>query len=354
MRRPSPLPQPPAREAEPADAAPRGRRDARATRGETTEGAALALSADSSTESVRSAGPVSPSAAESGDDITAPVIPLGGPLPLPGAAREPVDGTGDAPAPGGVGFRDVWRASRARRKALRAEVRRFTVRQRRRRALWLGAAASVLILALATIGAAYSPLFAVERVVVVGAEQLDAAEIADALEGQVGTPLPLVDESAVKAELVAFPLVESYTLEARPPHDLVVRIVERTPIGLIETRAGYTLVDAAGVALSTSAQPSPGTPVLSITGGVNSDAFSAAGQVMRSLPEELRVQVTAVSATTPDDVTLSLGESNAQVVWGSAEESAKKALVLARAMISRPPASVISYDVSSPDAIVIR
>jgi cell division protein FtsQ len=163
-----------------------------------------------------------------------------------------------------------------------------------------------------------------------------------------------VDESAVKAELVAFPLVESYTLEARPPHDLVVRIVERTPMGLVETRAGYTLVDAAGVALSTSAQPSPGTPVLSITGGVDSDAFAAAGQVMRSLPEELRVQVTAVSATTPDDVTLSLGESNAQVVWGSAEESAKKALVLARAMISHPPAGVISYDVSSPDAIVVR
>jgi cell division protein FtsQ len=265
-----------------------------------------------------------------------------------------VDGTAEAPASGEVGFRDVWRASRARRKALRAEVRRFTVRQRRRRALWLGAAASVVILALATIGAAYSPLFAVERVVVVGAEQLDAAEISEALEGQVGTPLPLVDESAVKAELVAFPLVESYTLEARPPHDLVVRIVERTPIGLVETRAGYTLVDAAGVALSTSAEPSPGTPVLSITGGVDSDAFTAAGQVMRSLPEELRVQVTAVSATTPDDVTLSLGESNAQVVWGSAEESATKALVLARAMISRPPAGVISYDVSSPDAIVIR
>jgi hypothetical protein len=34
---------------------------------------------------------------------------------------------------------------------------------------------------------------------------------------------------------VKFPLVESYALEARPPHELVVRIVERTPIGSIQT-----------------------------------------------------------------------------------------------------------------------
>ena len=143
-------------------------------------------------------------------------------------------------------------------------------------------------------------------------------------------------------------------LEARPPHELVVRIVERTPIGLIETRAGYTLVDAAGVALSTTATPSAGTPVLTITGGVDSDAFAAVGQVMRSLPEEIRAQVTGVTASTPDDVTLELGGTNTQVVWGSADDSAVKASNLAKMMAARPPADVFSYDVSSPDVVVVR
>ena len=114
--------------------------------------------------------------------------------------------------------------------------------------------------------------------------QLDAAAVEAALADQLGTPLPLVDESAVKAALVTFPLVESYSLEARPPHELVVRIVERTPIGLIQTRAGYTLVDAAGVALSTTATPPPGRPVVTVEGGTDSPAFEAVGQVMRSLP----------------------------------------------------------------------
>ena len=253
-----------------------------------------------------------------------------------------------------IGIRQVWSASRARRKALRAEMRRFTGRQRRRRLLWIGGAAAVLLLVLGTLGAAYSPLFALERVRVVGTAQLDVAAVEASLADQVGTPLPLVDESAVKAALVAFPLVESYALEARPPHELVVRIVERTPVGVIQTRAGYTLVDAAGVALSTTQAPAAGRPLLTVEGGTESATFDAVGRVMRSLPAAIAAQVTAVSATTPDDVTLTLGGSNAQVVWGSAEDSALKATTLQSIMASRPPASVSVYDVSTPDVIVVR
>ena len=94
--------------------------------------------------------------------------------------------------------------------------------------------------------------------------------------------------------------------------------------------------------------------VLDIRGGVDTDAFSAAGQVMHSLPAAVRAQVTAVSATSPDAVTLRLGGTNTTVVWGSAEQSALKALTLETAMKARPPASVSLYDVSSPSAIVIR
>ena len=75
---------------------------------------------------------------------------------------------------------------------------------------------------------------------------------------------------------------------------------------------------------------------------------------MRSLPADIRAQVTAVAATTTDDVTLTLGGTNTQVVWGSAERSAQKALALQRMMVSHPPADVSTYDVSSPDAVVVR
>ncbi|MGP3535082.1 FtsQ-type POTRA domain-containing protein [Microbacterium sp. RD1] len=308
---------------------------------------------------MRRPSPLPPPPAPGRDDgaAPAPVVPILperriDPAPAPQAT--PPEPPRAEPPVGPVGMRDVWRASRARRRALRAEVRRFTARQRRRRMLWLGIAAAVVLLVLGTVGAAYSPLFAVERIEVVGTSTLDPAAVTDALAAQVGTPLPLVDESEVKAALVQFPLVESYTLEAQPPHGLLVRIVERTPVGVLETRAGFTVVDAAGVALATTAQAPSGQPMLQIEGGVGSRAFTAAGMVMRSLPEPIRLQVTAVSATTADDVTLTLGGTDTTVVWGSAEDSAEKAVVLERAMISRPPADVVSYDVSSPKAIVVR
>ncbi len=329
MRRPSPLPPPGGEPAAPARA-----------------GSVMSAgSPDRSGEAV---------AARDEDDL-APVIPMAAPTALPGTDGDRVDEGGSAArSREDVRWRDVWRAARARRKALRGEVKRFTVRQRRRRLLWLGAAASVVLVAAGTTGAAYSPLFAVETITVVGADELDADVVADALSSQLGTPLPLVDESAVKAALITFPLVESYALEARPPHDLVVRIVERTPIGLIRSAAGYTLVDAAGVALSTTERAVSGVPVITVTGGTGSTAFEAIGQVMRSLPDDILDRVTAVSASTPDDVTLTLGGTNTDVVWGSAEDSAMKALVLATAMEARPPKSVSVYDVSSPDAIVIQ
>ncbi|WP_240638448.1 FtsQ-type POTRA domain-containing protein [Microbacterium sp. ABRD28] len=252
-----------------------------------------------------------------------------------------------------VGLLAVWRASRARRKALRAEVRRFTVRQRRRRALWVSAIGAILVVAGVTAAVAYSPLFAVERVRVVGAVQLDAGGVEAALASQLGTPLPLVDEAAIQDTLSDFPFVQSYTLEARPPHELVVRIVERTPIGAIASASGYSVVDAAGVVLAASTEPPAGEPVLDVRGGVDGDAFAAVGRVMRALPASIGDQVTAVSATSAFDVTLTL-TSSSRVVWGSAEESAMKARVLETVMAARPADTVTEYDVSSPDAVVIR
>lgn len=299
-------------------------------------------------------------AAESDDAPTAPVTPLtaapaatsktGAAGIGPGSVDDTASGSPEGER---VGVRTVWSAARARRRALRAEVRRFTARQRRRRRLWAGVGAALVLLVLGTLGAAYSPLFAVERVSVIGTSALDADAVESALSGQVGTPLPLVDASVVKAQLVAFPLIESYTLEARPPHELIVRIVERTPIGAIESAAGYTLVDAAGVALSTTSDPPPGHPLLDLADGVGSKTFEAVGTVFRALPDDIRAQVTAIAATTPNDVTLTLGGTGTTVVWGDAHESAMKALVLATTMKARPPAEVTSYDVSSPVAVVV-
>ncbi|WP_061018670.1 FtsQ-type POTRA domain-containing protein [Microbacterium sp. CCH5-D1] len=245
---------------------------------------------------------------------------------------------------------DVWRAARARRKALRAEIRRFTQRSRRRRIVWLSSIGAALLLVGGSVAAAYSPLFAVQKITVEGATSLDPAAIEAALGDQLGTPLALVDSSKVKAALLGFPLIETYALEARPPHDLTVRIVERTPVGVLRSDAGYTLVDAAGVVLSTTSDQPAGQPVLDVVGGVESAAFRSAGLVVRTLPADVRAALTGVRATTADDVTLTLN-GGLTVVWGSAEESTLKAVVLSKTMAANPAAG--SIDVTSPEVAVV-
>ncbi|MBS0024540.1 FtsQ-type POTRA domain-containing protein [Microbacterium paraoxydans] len=271
------------------------------------------------------------------------------PIPLVDEPALPEEAEGaDTERP--TSTRAVWRAARARRKALRAEIRRFTQRSRRRRIIWLGSLGAVVLLVGGSVAAAYSPLFAVEKITVAGATTIDPAVIEAALSDQVGTPLALVNSSEVKAALLAFPLIETYSLEARPPHDLTVRIVERTPIGVISSSAGYTLVDAAGVALSTTAEQPPGQPLVETEGGVDSAAFRSAGLVVRALPEGIRTALTEVRASTADDVTLTLS-TGLTVVWGSSEDSGLKALALSAALTANPEAS--SIDVTSPDVAVV-
>ncbi len=345
MRRPSPLPPPPSRDEGTADE----EIEVRLPVAPSSRGAVDGADAESA-----SGDRVATDGAEG---ETAPILPLTTPRPASSDAASPAESVEEGEDAVPLQARDVWAAARARRRALRAEVRRFTARQRHRRTVWIASLSAVLLLVLGSVGAAYSPLLAVERVRVVGTEQLSADAVATALAGQVGRPLPLVDSSEVKAALVAFPLVESYTLEARPPHELVVRIVERTPIGTVKSRAGYTLVDAAGVALATTPKRPGGYPAITVPGGltgVSSKAFTALGTVYRSLPSDIRDQVTAMRATTANDVTLTLGKTDTDIVWGDASESARKAVVLASIMVSRPPSKVSRYDVSSPGAVVVR
>lgn len=249
---------------------------------------------------------------------------------------------------------DPKQAQRARRKHERDEIRRFTARSRRRSRGWLVAAGVLVALVVVSIAGAYSPLLAVRTIEVVGTDRVDAAALRKALDDQMGRPLSLVDASEVKAILVRYPLIASYSLESRPPSTLVVRIVERVPVGLVAADGSYTLVDAAGVTIQKSSTPIAGYPVLEVAGGPGSVGFTAAAEVMRALPEELRSRVSTVSASTADDVTLGLTDTAARVVWGSAEDSAVKAVELQRAIAATDPSTVTEYDVSSPSTVVVR
>jgi len=265
-----------------------------------------------------------------------------------GSARRGAEQTGTAVA------QAVLRAARrARKRFERAEVRRFTWRSRRRRNLWLIGLGSVVVVLGGVIGAAYSPLMALRTVEVVGTQRVSNASVVAALGDQMGTPLPLVDFSRVKSELAKFTLIQSFVTESRPPGTLVVRIVEREPIGVLAGDAGFDLVDAAGVVIESSAARPEGYPQIDAPDGISSAGFLAAGAVIHALPESIRSQLDSVAAETTDDVMLNL-VGGARVAWGSAEQSDYKAVVLAALMVGHPAGTVNEFDVSSPNSAVLR
>jgi cell division protein FtsQ len=201
---------------------------------------------------------------------------------------------------------------------------------------------------------AFSPILSVRTIEVDGAMRVSSDAVVQGLQPIVGSPFPLVDQSAIKAELVKYPLIESYSVESRPPDTLVVKLVERTPVGVIDTGEGFTVVDAAGVVIEASNTQPTGYPLIEVPEGVSSEGFQSAAGVLRAMPDELRQKVASVTAKTHDDVTLKLRDTEATVLWGSADDGAFKTLALERLMAATDPATVAQYDVSSRKTVVVR
>lgn len=285
--------------------------------------------------------------------VASGVAVLADPASRAASVETGADADAAPPVPGDArsAKRALAAAARERRRYERQEVRRFTKRSRRRRVTWAVVVGALLALVAVVGVGAYSPLMALRDVRIEGAQRIPAAEVQAAFADVLGTPLPLIDSAEVHAALARFPLIETYSTETVPPGTLVVRIVERTPVGVIDTGSGLELVDAAGVVIERPDTLPAGQPLIQVDGGVADEGFRAVAAVVRSLPADVRGQLTGATAATADDVRLELA-GGASVVWGSAEDSALKATVLASLMRAAPPDTVSQYDVSAPSSPV--
>lgn len=246
-------------------------------------------------------------------------------------------------------------AARQRRRYEKSEIRRFTKRNRHRRLGWLVGFGAVLGLAGLLAVAVYSPMLALRTIEIDGTAKVSAEEVHAAIDGQLGTPLALLDYDALRHELDRFPLIRSYVTEVVPPGTLRVHIVERAPVGAIAATGGYAIVDPAGVVLDSSAERVQGAPLIDIgASGTDSVAFRAVVDVLLSLPDSVRSMVDTASASSKDDVVLVLAGVGQRVVWGSAERSALKARVLQDLIATQSASAHVEYDVSAPLSPVVR
>jgi cell division protein FtsQ len=207
------------------------------------------------------------------------------------------------------------------------------------------------ILAIAVWAVLGSSLFVVHSVTVRGSGVLPSAEVVRAAAIRPGTPLARVNTAAAARRVEAITQVQSAQVSRDWPDTVVVSVTLRRPALAVASGGGYTLIDKFGVALSHTAQQPPGTvlltpaqPPASLRGN---RGVLAAVTVLGQLPPQVRSEVTAVTAQSPDAVTLHL-RGGITVVWGSTSRSAAKAAELL--ILMQTKASF--YDLSDPATAV--
>jgi cell division protein FtsQ len=172
----------------------------------------------------------------------------------------------------------------------------------------LGRRATVLVLVLAALAAAYllvlrdSSLVAVERVTVTGAEREPRVEAALASAATEMTTLH-VDEDALRAAVADMPSVLALDTSADFPHGLAIEVDVRRPVAYLDAGGG-TILAGDGIVLETNAERPEDLPLIEAEApppGVRADgATLALARVLAPAPEALLAETT--TARVEDDV----------------------------------------------------
>lgn len=194
-----------------------------------------------------------------------------------------------------------------------------------------------------------TPLLAIEKINFEGNQLLTQQQLQEATEELMGQPLTTVSDSQVESMLNQFSIVESFAIESRPPHELVIRVRERQPIASVFTTEGEFVFDAAGVRLSEFA----GEQIPRIVVGEDpseSVRYRSAVDVLLSLPFGLYREVSEVSVNTQDSVEFTLRDGT-KVIWGDDSDAKLKHEVLQTLIANQT--EEVDFDVSAPLAPVV-
>lgn len=208
---------------------------------------------------------------------------------------------------------------------------------------------ALILLVVATL---FTPMLAIEQIKVTGNDRIKASKVMGALEELVGKPLTTVSQDNVAELLADFALIETFALQAEPPHTLTVKIRERQPIVILVRGGKNYLYDAAGVRIDV-ANAKDKYPYFRFTADPLKDKkYKTAMEVLLSLPVATYKQVFSIQVSEQLTTDLILRKSDSRVIWGNAKQGLLKAEVL-NSLIETGVKPGVTIDVSSPKAPVV-
>jgi cell division protein FtsQ len=199
-----------------------------------------------------------------------------------------------------------------------------------------------------------------EQVSVSGTRVLTPAQVEAAADVPLGEPLISVDTDAIETRLrQELPRIDSVDVVRSWPHGIDLKVVERTPVLIVQKGRKFVEVDDEGVRFATVSKAPKGVPALELTLSRSSSAAASlrrfgesrlvreAVGVARAVPAAVARDTRTVKVRSYDDISLELRDGRT-VVWGSSEKGAAKARTLTALMKASSGARY--FDVSVPTA----
>lgn len=227
--------------------------------------------------------------------------------------------------------------------------RRLGERWRRLRP-WL-----VAILLVALVGTGiwlvwFSQAMVVTGTKVTGQRLVPEARIVRVARVPHGVQLARVDLGAIEARVESIPAVKDADVSRAWPDKVGIAVTEREPVAVVERPAsGLQAVDSEGVLFLGYEKRPPGLPLIRTAPDIRTEALAEAASVITSLRADVGARVESLDVESVDRIVLELKDGR-KVLWGSAEQSADKAEVVA-ALLAR---KVDFIDVSVPGRPVTR
>lgn len=190
----------------------------------------------------------------------------------------------------------------------------------------------------------FSSLLAVETVKMSGQHFLTKQVIARAAAVDADTPLARVNLDDVQQRLEDLPAVDHVDVHRSWPHTISIKVTEREPIAVVHRHRAWFAMDKHGVVFKAFKDRPQSLPVVEIEVSSGAAAHQEVASVVTALPADLLARLKRLKARSMDSIELVLWDGR-QIIWGSADESARKAEVV-HVLLNRPGQV---YDVSVPE-----
>lgn len=223
--------------------------------------------------------------------------------------------------------------------------------ERRLRRIRWALAALVVVVACGLVWLVwFSSLLSVRTVEIDGLKTLEASEVRDQADIDMGEPLVRVDTVEIEARVAALERVERVTVSREWPRTVRIRVAERTAVAWVRDSGEIRGVDRYGIDFRSFEKKPDDLYELRLDiddPEGRQRALEAAASVVTSLrtdAPELDEQVHHVDVSSQDDIVLRLDDDRS-VTWGSAAKTAEKLRVLEPLL----ELDAREYDVSAPE-----